>query len=262
MKARNQIAVLIAAAVLVGSAVWVGIGEELQFAQVDYYIFALGGTAVDVELLFQAATADGYTVIRYEGETTTAQVGDQPTSDPIEVLLASERLLVTDSSRFLLRVTEETYTYAFRSGSSGAELVFSPHADQTMDAVVSVLLDLQRLGVIGSEVDLGFQSYAKAGLKGPEPPEGARIESDLFWLIVAEDWHTFAAAKGISLVGLRAEVVAELLPEAELPDPFVAFVASESESLAKLLLPIDQLVPLALSEGVGLVRQPYDPIAP
>jgi hypothetical protein len=262
MRTRNLMIALVASTLVIGTAAWLGAGEELQFKQTDYYLFTLGGAAVDLASLSDAAEAAGFTVIRYDGGHASARAGGLPATEPVDVLLARDHLLVIDSSRFLLRVVGEAFTYAVRTASNGLELVFSPHADQAMDTVVSVLLDLQQLGAIGDEVDFGFRSFAKDALKGPEPPSGVRIESDLYWLTIAEDWYAFAAVHDLSLVGLRVEVVAELLPGAGLPDAFAAYVVSESESLARLDLPIDQLVALASSEGVDLVRKPYEPVAP
>jgi len=262
MRPKKLIVVLVASSLLIGTAVWMGTGEEVQFKQTDYYIFSLGEAAVDLEALSGVVEAEGYTVIRYEGDDVEARVGGLPATDPVDALLARDRLLVIDSSRFLLRVVGESYAYAVRPGPSGLELVFSPRTDQAMDAVLSVLLDLQRLGAIGGEVDFAFRSFAKGALKGPEPPAGARIESDLYWLTVAEDWHVFAAVHGLSLVGLRVEVAAELLPEADLPEAFAGYVVGESASLVRLDLPIDLLISLASSEGVSLVRKPYEPVAP
>jgi hypothetical protein len=262
MRPKRLIAVLVASSLLLGTAAWLGTGEEMQFDQTNYYIFALGGAAANLESLSAAVEADGYTVVRYEGEGAVTGVGGLPATEPIDSLLARDRLLVIDSSRFLLRVVGEEHAYAVRSGPNGLELVFSPRTDQAMDAVLLVLLDLQRLGAIGGEVDFAFRSFAKNALKGPVPPAGARIESDLYWLTVAEDWHAFAAVHGLTLVGLRVEAAAELVPGAELDGAFSPYVASQSESVVRLDLPIDLLVSLASSDGVSLVRKPYEPVAP
>lgn len=263
MRTKNLVVALVVSSILAGAVVWLGIGEALSYSQSNYYVFPLEGTLVDIESLSHAAQAEGYVVVQYDGNSVVAYAGDQLSTQPVDVLLASDRLLVADGTRFLLRVVGEAFTYAVRPSSVGLELVFSPHEEQAMEGVFSVLIALEQLGVIGSEADFGFfETFLKDALKGHPAPAGARIESDLFGLMIAEDWHTFAAAKGISLVGLRVEVVVELLPGSSIPTEYAAYVTSESESLAGLLLPIDQLVSLATSEGVGLVRQAYQPIAP
>lgn len=262
MRVRNVVVALVVSSILVGAVVWLTAGDTLPFKQTEYYIFPLGGTLIDLESLSASAKADEYTVIRYDGNSVVAYAGESLATEPVDVLLASGRLLIVDAGRFLLRVSGEAVTYAVRPSSVGLELVFSPHEDLSIDAVVAVLQDLQQLGIIGDEVDFGFQSFAKDDLKGPAPPAGARIESDLYWLAVAEDWHAFAAFKSLTLVGLRVEVVAEKLPGSGIPVEYAGYVTSESESLARLLLPIDQLVSLATSGSVGLVRQAYEPVAP
>jgi len=263
MRTKNLVVALVVSSILAGAAVWLGTGEALSFSQDNYYVFPLGGTSVDVESLSLAAQAEGYVVVRYDGNSVAAYAGDQISIEPVDALLASDQLLVVDGGRFLLRVAGEAFTYAVRPSSLGLELVLSPHEAQTMEGVFSVLVALEQLGVIGTEADFGFfETFQRDALKGPPAPAGARIESDLFGLTVAEDWHAFAAAKGLSLVGLRVEAVVELLPGNSIPAEYADYVTSESESLVRLLLPIGQLVSLATSESVGLVRQAYQPTAP
>jgi len=262
MKTRNLVAALIVTSVLAGASVLLGVGESLTFSPSEYYILSLGGVSVDVAGLTQAAEAEGFTLIEYQGNTAVARIGDQPTTESVDSLLTRSQLLIVDGDRFLLRVAGQTSSYTVRPSADGLDLVFSPTAEQTLDDVVAILLDLQGLGIIGNEVDLGFEAYAKDAQKGPAPPAGAMIESDLYWLTVAEDWHAFAGAKGLNLVGLRVEIVAEKLPGSEIPTEFASYVTGESDSLARLLLPIERLVELATSGDVGLLRQAYEPVAP
>ena len=91
---------------------------------------------------------------------------------------------------------------------------------------------------------------------------GRPLESTLYGLTVAEDWGAYARVKGITLVGLRADVVVEKLPGQVLPEEFRAFLVTETEQLAKLLLPVDLMVALAKSSAVGYVRLPYQPAIP
>jgi len=250
MSTKKGIAASVASALLVGAIVWLVIGEGLPFVASEYYVFSLGPSVVDLETLSTTAESEGFAVVEPAEEGAT------------DVPLGADQLLVVDGSRFLLRVADDAYTYTVRQGTDGLELVFSPKADQAMDAVVAVLLDLQSLNAIGGEVDFRYRTYAVDAVKGPEPPADARIESNLYRLTVAEDWHAFAAAKGLTLVGLRVEVVAELAAGVVLQDPFAPYVESASDSLARLLLPIDLLVPLASTGGVERVRAPYEPVAP
>lgn len=263
MNPRRIVAAVAASALIISLVVLFGVGEDLMFSRSNYYIFRVGGAVTDLDSLRQAAQADGFAVIQYDGPSVVAFEGSQLASVPIEALLASPKLLVVDGSRFLLRVSGDLATYAVRSSSGGGlELVFSPSQDQDLDGVLAALLDLEGIGVLSSDVDFGFQEFAKDSLKGPETPAGARLDSDLYWLTVAEDWHAFASAKGLSLVGLGVRVVAEILPGSALPSEYSSYVSSASASLAELLIPIDLLVPLASSDGIGFVRPPYVPVIP
>jgi len=240
-----------------------GSGELSGFVETEYYILSLGGLTVDVASVVDTAQTNGFTVIRYDGGTATAYRGKTETTEPLSELEKSNKLLIVDNERIYLRVKDDAYTYTVRPSASGYELVIDPQ--QTLpivETLTSILTALQGMGLVGTEVDLGFHAFSKSDLKGPMPPEGARIDSDLYWLTVAEDWFAFAATKGLSLTGLRVEVVAEKLPGGSIPTEFSAYVLSETETAAKLLLPIDTLVRLAESAGVGLVRPPYRPAAP
>jgi hypothetical protein len=262
VKAKRIAAALAASATLVALAVVLSAGEELSFASSNYYIFRLGGAGTDVASVRAAAQADGFSVIEYDGSSAIAYEGASLATAPIESLLAGPKVLLIDGSRFLLRVASEASTYAVRPSAGGLELVFSPGQNQDLDGVLSVLLELERLGVLSYDVDFAFEEFDKSALKGPEAPGGARIDSDLYWLTVAEDWYGFAAAKGLSLVGLRARVVAELLPGSTLPAEYSPYISSESASLVELLIPIDLLVSLSSTEGIGFVRPPYVPVIP
>jgi hypothetical protein len=70
------------------------------------------------------------------------------------------------------------------------------------------------------------------------------------------------AAKGLALLGLDVDVVAEKLPGGTLYAALAACVVSESRQAAELILPIEQRMALAKSNAVGVVRLPYAPVAP
>lgn len=131
------------------------------------------------------------------------------------------------------------------------------------DALTSVIAELQAFGLFVTEFNLLDDSgFPKDALKGPAPPQGARMDSDLYWLTVAEDWFAFAAQKALSLTGLRVEVFAETFPTEQVPAEFGEYVVDETEQGAKLLLPVDRLVALASSDSIGYVRQLYRPAVP
>ena len=149
------------------------------------------------------------------------------------------------------------------SGGGPFHDIVDPQQDLPIPVVLDpVLVSLRSMGILGDELSLNIQAYAKDDLKGPPPPTGAAIDSSLYGLLIARDWFGDAAAKGLTLVGLRVEVVAEILPGASLEEAFAPYVVEGSEGLAKLSLPIDLLLALARSSTVGYVRPPYHPSVP
>ena len=74
--------------------------------------------------------------------------------------------------------------------------------------------------------------------------------------------RTRRAAKGLALLGLDVDVVAEKLPGGTLSAALAAYAVSESRQVAELILPIEQRMALAQSNAVGVVRLPYVLVAP
>ncbi len=238
-----------------------GSSEMLDPAQ--YYIFPMGDVVVEVQSLSQAAQAAEYAVITYSGNTIVALQGTSPATENIESLLASPSLLVLDGQRFYLHAEGPMLAYTMRPAAGGIELVVSPSEEiGTVDALTSILVELEGLGIQSSDIDLSCMAFPKESLKGPAVPEGVALDSVLYGLVVAEDWFQYASMKGLTLLGLSIEIVAEKIPGGTLPEAFASYVDSETEQLARLILPIDQLVPLAKLESIGYVRLPYRPVAP
>ena len=88
------------------------------------------------------------------------------------------------------------------------------------------------------------------------------MDSLLYRLVIAEDWFSFAATNGLTVTGLRADVVVEKLPGSDLAEAFEAYAYQETEQLAQLLVPISRLVALASAESTGYVRPAYRPAVP
>jgi hypothetical protein len=233
------------------------------FLETNYYLLSLGHLAGDVESIRQAVQSSGYSVITYSGSSIEATRGDGTVPTIAESVLSDERLMVVDNGRFLLRASGEGFAFTVRPSENGYELVIDPQRDLSMaDVLGSVLPTLQSIGIVGQEVSLDIQAYAKEALKGPAPPDGVPIDSTLYGLRVARDWFGYAAAKGLTLSGLRVEVVAELAPGVALPAPFAPYAIEQAGDLAKLSLPIEKLVALAGSPEIAYVRPPYVPSVP
>ncbi len=233
------------------------------FSSTRYYIFSLGAISIDLTSLVTTTQSAGYSVIQYDGDVPSIYRGTVAADVDVATALSDSKVLVVDSGRFYLRQQGDAYTFTVRANQSGYDLVIDPTQDLNInDTLASVLMDLQTIGILGNEVDLEFSSFAKADLKGPAPPADLLMDSTLYGLTVAEDWFAYTATHGLTQFGLRVEVVAEKVPGGTLGAEFTAYVTEETDSLAKLLLPIDQLIPLAESSSVGYVRPPYQPSVP
>ncbi|MFC2082805.1 hypothetical protein ACFLSG_02055 [Candidatus Bipolaricaulota bacterium] len=240
-----------------------GADVPTSFLGTHYYILSLGEMTVDLPSLIQTSQSAGYSVIQYDGDVASVYRGSEAAAVDVSTALTDAQVLLADGNRFYLRETTESYTFTVRPAELGYELVINPNQDLLLnDTLASILVALQQMGILGSEVNLDFASFAKADLKGPAPPAGVPIDSTLYGLAVAEDWFAYAILKGFSQVGLRVEVVAEKLPGGVLGLEFSSYVVEETDSLVKLLLPIDELLALAKSSSIGYVRVPYQPAVP
>lgn len=264
---RMRFAARGAALALVTALSVAALGDAVTLDTQSYYVFPVEGVFASVDTLSAAAAANGYVVLAFSDNTVTVIHGSDTSTDTVgTMLLSAERLLVLDGSRFYLRVQGATLSYALRPADGGFELVLSPKAPlEVFTALTAVLVELQDVGIVGMDVDLGsYRTVVRNPFKGPAEPRdlAATLDYTLYGLIVAEDWFAYAAQKGIALLGLRLEVVVEKIPGASLPVHFAANVVSETDRLASLVVPVDQLTTLARSVGVGYVRLPYVPVAP
>ena len=125
--------------------------------------------------------------------------------------------------------------------------------------VTDVLTPLQQLGVVGAEVDMEYKNFILNPEKSEAPPAGVAIDSNLYNLMIAPDWLVAAKKMNLARTGLRVSVVAEKVPGGTVPEEYTPYVVSQTDTLAKLLLPIEDLVKLASDSGIGYVRPPYQP---
>jgi hypothetical protein len=261
LKSR-MVLVCLTIGILLGGVSVIGVSDV--FAQNHYYILPIGEVQVSTASLIVTAKDKTYTVIVYEAGTTTAYRGSAQTKEPEAVLLSAASLLYVDESRFLLSVAGTDFDYVVRPYETGYALLLIPHRDLPQgETLLTVLDSLRGMGIIGEEVEIqGIISLEKKPEKSPAPPDGVAMDSSLFGLSVAADWFSDAVARGLNREGLRVEVVAEKLPGAAVPQSFQPYIVSETEDLAKLLVPIHLLVNLARASGIGYVRPPYQPAVP
>ncbi|MCD5415974.1 hypothetical protein LR032_02545 [Candidatus Bipolaricaulota bacterium] len=258
LKMGGALAALLLAVLLMGTG---AAASEMMFVQTQYYLISIGMIATPIESLVQTAQQTGFTVIIRDGEILTAYRGKELTDEPEEVLLAAPSLLYVDGDRFLLRIIGEEFDYTVRPSADGYELVLVPHLDLPKWETLRLVIDtLQGMGLFEAEVEMQLPvPFEKDAERGPVPPEGVAIDSNLYWLTVSADWFAAASAKGITRIGLRVVVVAEKVPGEMIPEAFAPYIESETEKLARLLLPIERLVELARSGSIGYVRPPYRP---
>ncbi len=260
MTRRTHAAFLLAA--LLMSLLSVGAAHATtSFLQTHYYLLSLGPIASDAESIQQAVQSSGYSVILYDGDTAQGYRGGDPIAP--EAVSTDAQLLIVDRERILLRGVGDGFAFTVRPSDPAYELVIDPLRDLAVsDVLGAVLGELQSLGVLGHEANLNIDSFRKDDPKGPPPPADVAIESTLYSLLIARDWFDYAASVGLTLSGLRVEVVAEIDAGASLDAAFTPYVIEEAEGLVKLSLPIDRLLALARSGGVSYVRTPYRPSVP
>lgn len=260
---QRSLFLMLAALVLTASAVIAAQGVPTVFSSSEYHILSLGQISPDLPAVLQKAQSAGYTLVTYDGDAVSVDRGPLDPSVSLNTILGDPNLLIIDTDRLYVTCRRDPYSYTVRPGDAGYELVLRPHALlPVQETLTEVLMELQALGVVGSEVNLQFASFPRDETKGPPPPAGVSIESSLYRLTVAEDWFRFAAENGLTQVGLRVSVVAEILPGESLDSSFASFVEQEGETLVRLLLPIDRLLALARSAAVEYVRTPRQPFVP
>jgi len=236
-------------------------GTGTKLLSTNYYLISIGAVDVPIASLIHKAQSAGYTVLVRSGEEFHSYQGENPTDKNEEALLSSDKLLYVDDGQFLLRVNGTDYDYAVRPGEGKTyTLVLVPHRDLPLEDTLSgIITALQGMGIVGSQLDMEFQTLPQKAEKAPAPPAGVAIDSGLYGLTIAPDWFTAASAGGLTRVGLRVEVVAEKLPGGTIPEEFRPYIESETDALAKLLIPINRLVDLAKTPGIGYLRPPYRP---
>ncbi len=262
MMLRTGTALALAALLLVSIAAHAA-DATAGFLQTHYYLLSLGHVAADTASIRQTAQSSGFSIIAYDANSVEAYRGGIAVATAPESVLSDERLLVVDGGQFLLRASDDGFGYTVRPSESGYELVIDPQQDLAIgDVLGTVLISLQELGILGNQLSLAIDTYAKDDPKGPAPPDGIAIDSTLYGLRVARDWFGYATAKGLAMTGLRIEVIAEMLPGAALSAGFTAYVVEQAEGLVKLSLPVDRLLALAGAFEVAYLRPPYRPSVP
>jgi len=258
IKLTGVLVVLLLIALVGGTTL---LGGESDLLQSEYYMISLGAIEISLESLIQSAKEGELAVIVASDEQVVSYRGSDLTDESEEILLDADALLYVDHSWFLLQMAGQDLDYVVRPAEVGYTLLLSPHRDLPQgETLLAVLGELQQIGIVGEEVQMEWEgAFPKGTDKSPEHPDGVAIDSALYGLTIAEDWFAAAASQDLTRVGLHVEVVAEKLPGAAIPVAFQANIVSETDELAKLLIPIHRLVELAGSNAVSYVRPPYQP---
>lgn len=170
--------------------------------------------------------------------------------------------LTVDGADFMARLDTEAFRLNLRpqSGSTQAyELVVMMH--QTLGATVVAQQAQQALAALGVALGEGvaFEPLSVAQNGKTLVPNGVHLEETLYRLALAPDWPDFAQLRGLTLSGLRVEVIVELAEGQALPGNFDLIVEQTSGQLARVQVRISDLVALAQAPGVVEVRPPLSP---
>jgi len=234
--------------------------EEVLFYRGNYYLISIGAVSSEVASVIQTGQEKGFAVIVLDTSGLSAYQGTEQTQESESDLIGAPSLLYVDGERFLLRVQADEFDYEVRPGEKGYDLVLVPHQDMTASNLVSdVLVPLQEMGIVGEEVDMEYRMFVLTPDKSEASPVGVAIDSNLYNLMIAPDWLAAATKLSLARTGLRVSAIAEKVPAGVIPEQLAPYVVSETETLAKLLLPIEDLVELASDSAVGYVRPPYQP---
>ncbi|HIC95527.1 TPA: hypothetical protein EYP12_02735 [Candidatus Bipolaricaulota bacterium] len=172
--------------------------------------------------------------------------------------------LYLDSDLFLVRLDEEGYRMGIRRSAEvrGAyEVIFTPKREMPLQAIETEALGwLQRLGIVQAQAQTASLEFAElVPQEKPRPPEGVRLDSLLYALTLAPDWHEFARARGFTLFGLRIKVIVELYDPQVLPQGYYLLVEARSQDLMRVQVPVSELIRLSSDPTVKFVRLPYEP---
>jgi len=168
--------------------------------------------------------------------------------------------LYLDDGLFLVRLDEEGYRMGIRPSAEvrGAyEVIFRPKREMSRETIEAEALGwLRRLGIVQTA---SLEFIELVPVEKPRPPEGLRLDSLLYALALAPDWHEFARERGLALFGMRIKVIVELYDPQVVPQGYYLLVEARSQELMRALVPVSELLRLAGDPATEFVRLPYEP---
>ncbi len=222
---------------------------------------------VDVVGVVRTAQQQGYWIRIQTGTDVTYFKGMTPCSacDPSqEATFFVPPWLVVDRQWFWLHRDEPGWILHLRpSGeqTGSYEMIVSPKlpkTELTSDDLEGIVGVLAPFGLLPQTPSLTLEPYIVPAK--PAPPEGVRLDSVLYGLVLAPDWTLYARERGIERSGLRVRVVIERSAPGALPSPaWELVIEAESEGFIRAQALIPRLVELARDPAVGFVRPPTRP---
>ena len=233
-----------------------------------FYRVVIPSIGSDLKKIIEAAKQAGFSVRIAQGTTVKYFLGTQPCSDCTP---ENEREKLTfphlfvDGDLLWLRAEGLLSKYNLRPAqTNNYELIVAPKTTVSASAILEEIgLRLTGLAILSNPtLPLTIEELTVVpGVKPPQPPEGVRLDSVLYALMLMPDWYEFAPQQKLELWGLRVRVIVELVsPEAQLaPTHNIIIEARSPSGLMRVLVPIHQLVRLASDPAVKLVRPPAQP---
>lgn len=227
--------------------------------------------SMDILNVIQTAQGLNYW-IRIQTATDVTYLKGQapcPACDPSqEALFFTPPQLYVDGLNFWLRIDDPNWRLNLRPAHevpSAYELIVSPKvpkSELSSEDLSEIVSTFRAFGVLPVQTEsLKFESFIPPSK--PEPPQGVRLDSVLYGLMLAPDWVDYANVNAIDLSGLRAVVIVELSsPEAELPAGLNLVIAARNGGLVRAQALIHRLADLARDPQVTFVRLPSRPQPP
>lgn len=267
------IAIGIGALLLMFSSLWTGMGASGR-ADVQaerHYRALLTPQPINILDVIETAQELDYWIRIQTGQDVAYLKGKTPCSacDPAqEEQFFTPPQLYVDGQDLWIRLDEPDWRLNLRpshESSAGYELIVSPKLPKVeLDSeILSAIGEaLGPFGLLPAQTDsLSFEPLIPVAK--PAPPEGVRLDSTLYGLMLAPDWADYASKRGIELSGLRAVVLIELASaEAEPPEGLDLVIEARSAQLIRAQALIHRLAELAQQSTVVFVRLPSRPQPP
>ncbi len=259
------------AALTLGVVVSSGLGTGAWVQAQRHYRALLPAPAVSPLQVVQTAQRLGYWIRVQTGLDVLYLKGQTPCSacDPAqEAAFFEPPRLSVDGPWFWLNLDEPGWALHLRPSPQpdAYELIVSPKLPKTVldeEDVKAVHEALAPFGVLPPDLtpdELGRALAPYVPPAKPAPPEGARLDSGLYGLVLAPDWAQYAQERGIERSGLRVRVLVELTnPDAQLPEALAVEVEARSGALVRAQALIHRLIELARHPSVAFVRLPARP---